>query len=110
MRLNKSVQEIYVEALENLGVKLVLESSSTHRIKGTVEASGEAGVSLLAKVASKFGVGFEKTEAIKEKDLKYDLNNLKFIADLLIESGQRLVVEDFHYLSLDNRKQFAYLS
>ena len=107
-RLNKSIQEIYVEALANLGVKLVLEHSSSNSIKGTLEASGESGTSLLAKVACKLGIGLEINETTKEKELKYDLNNLRFIADLIIESGKRLIIEDFHYLSLENRKQFAY--
>jgi len=107
-RLNKSIQEIYVEALANLGVKLELEHSSSNSIKGTLEASGEGGTSLLAKVACKLGIGLEKNETTKEKELKYDLNNLKFIADLIIESGKKLIIEDFHYLSLENRKQFAY--
>lgn len=107
-RLNKSIQEVYVEALANLGVKLELEHESTNSIKGTLEASGEVGSSLLAKVVSKLGIGLESGERTKERDLKYDLNNLKFIADLIIESGRKLVIEDFHYLSVENRKQFAY--
>ena len=86
-RLNKSIQEIYVEALANLGVKLELEHSKTNSIKGTLEASGEKGISLLTKVAAKVGISLERSESTKEKELKCDLNNLKFIADLIIESG-----------------------
>lgn len=107
-RLNKSIQEIYVEALANLGVKLILEHSTSSSIKGTLEASGEGGTSLLAKVAGKLGISLERGVSTKEQDLKCDLNNLKFIADLINESERKLVIEDFHYLSLENRKQFAY--
>lgn len=107
-RLNKSIQEIYVEALANLGVKLILEHSTSSSIKGTLEASGEGGTSLLAKVAGKLGINLERGVSTKEQDLKCDLNNLKFIADLINESERKLVIEDFHYLSLENRKQFAY--
>lgn len=107
-RLNKPIQEIYVEALANLGVKLVLEQSATNEIKGTIEASGEGGTSLLAKVAGKLEICFEKSETTRVKSLKYDLNNLKFIADLIIESGRKLVIEDFHYLSVESRRQLAF--
>jgi len=107
-RLGKKVQDIYVEALGNLGVKLALETAETNNIKGTIEASGEMGASLLYKVAVKLGIAAEISDSTKYRDLKCDLNNLRFIADLIIASGKRLVIEDFHYLSVENRKQFAY--
>ena len=107
-RLGKKVQDIYVEALSNLGVKLALETAETNNIKGIIEASGEMGASLLYKVAVKLGIAAEISDSTKYRDLKCDLNNLRFIADLIIASGKRLVIEDFHYLSVENRKQFAY--
>jgi hypothetical protein len=36
------------------------------------------------------------------------VHDLRFVADLLLESGRRLVVEDYHYLSDDERKKFAF--
>lgn len=107
-RLNKTIQDIYVEALANLGVKLIIESTTEGSINGTVEATGEMGTSILAKVTGRMGISASYKTSSTEKDLKYDLNNLKFIADIIIESGKRLVIEDFHYLSVENRKQFAY--
>lgn len=107
-RMNKSVEDIYVEALANLDVTLVLEQSETSGIKGTIEAAGEAGNSLLAKIKGKSGVEAEKNRTVTEKNLKYDLKNLKFIADIINASDQKLIIEDFHYLSVEARKQFAF--
>jgi len=37
-----------------------------------------------------------------------DINDLRFIADIIRESGRRLVIEDFHYLARDERSSFAF--
>ena len=37
-----------------------------------------------------------------------DINDLRFIADIIRESGRHLVIEDFHYLSLKERKAFSF--
>ena len=37
-----------------------------------------------------------------------DIHNLRFIAELIKESKRRVVIEDFHYLSIIQRKIFAF--
>jgi hypothetical protein len=44
----------------------------------------------------------------RTSDLRQDINDLNFVAELIKESGRRLVIEDFHYLSLDERTKFAF--
>lgn len=107
-RLGKSVHDIYIEALGNLGIKLIIENSRTSEIKGIVEASGEAGFELIAKVTGKTEIEANRSSTTTYRNLKCDLNNLKFFADLINESRKKLVIEDFHYLSLENRKQLAF--
>lgn len=95
-RLNESIQEVYAEALANLGGKS--ESGLLPNSRGTLEESRSSGTALLIK-------SIEIGEISKEKDTIRDLNTLRFIADLTIESGQKLVIENFHYLSTSNRKR-----
>ena len=38
----------------------------------------------------------------------HDINDLRYVAELIKESRRRLVVEDFHYLSVDERKKLAF--
>lgn len=107
-RLGKTVQDIYVEALANLGIVLEIEKSSSTKISGNLEATGEAGLKILTKVAGTFGIELEHTGEKTTRNLKCDLTNLKFITELIKESNTRLVVEDFHYLSIDERRKFSF--
>ena len=52
-------------------------------------------------------------EALREKStttkpVGHDVGDLRFIADILRAADRRLVVEDFHYLSVQERKTFAF--
>jgi hypothetical protein len=107
-RLGKTVNDLYVDALSQLEIRLELETKDSSSLKGKVSAMGEIGAKLLA--ALKIGVSFQgesKEELIKQK-VGHDINDLRFIADVLKQSGRRLVVEDFHYMSIDDRRKFAF--
>lgn len=107
-RLDKTVGDIYREALGALGIKLEISSSSENSLTGSVEASGEVGINLIAKVASKFGFSATDRHTQTNQSLRQDINNLDFIASIILESGRRLVVEDIHYLNHLERKRLAY--
>ncbi len=107
-RLNKTVQDIYIEALANLGVCLEIEQTQSTRINGNLNATGEAGLKIIAKVAAELGFTVEYSSKKSIKDLRCDLSNLRFIAELIKESGKKLVIEDFHYLSFDERRKLAF--
>lgn len=54
-----------------------------------------------------------KTEAgrghnTSEKPVGRDIDDLRFIADILKASERRLVVEDFHYMSVNDRRSFSF--
>ncbi|MDO4516471.1 MAG: hypothetical protein Q4C76_04965 [Bacillota bacterium] len=107
-RLGKCVEDIYVEALGNLGVSIEISHEKKNQIKGTLDASGELGIKILAKLSGTLGMQIEHSDTSSIKNLYFNLDNLKFIADTINASGRRLVIEDFHYLDLEQRKQLAF--
>lgn len=107
-RLNRSVADLYVDALSQLGIKLIIEESSKNTLKGSVEATQEVGSSIFAKLGFKQSVGGDSETSDKKKSVGQDINDLRYIADIIRVSGRRLVIEDFHYLSQAERKAFAF--
>ncbi|RPF28582.1 hypothetical protein [Georgenia muralis] len=107
-RLGKTVLDIYREALGELGIRLEVSSTEATSLTGTVEATAEAGVNLIAKIAAKWGFSGTATDSITTKSVRQDINDLGFIADLIRESGRTLVIEDFHYLSHAERTKLAF--
>lgn len=107
-RLGKTVLDIYREALGELGVRLEVSSTHESSLTGTVEATAEVGASLIAKIAAKWGLATTSKDATTSAPVSQDINDLSFIAALIRESGRRLVIEDFHYLSHDERTKLAF--
>jgi hypothetical protein len=107
-RLNKNVNDIYVDALSQLEITLTIEESSSTTFKGSVEANGTFGAGLLAKLGFKVSTGLESGDADKKARAGHDINDLRYIADIINASGRRLVVEDFHYMSVKERTAFAF--
>lgn len=107
-RFGKTTLDIYTDALSQLGIRLILEESSGSKLKGRIEAMSEFGAKLLAKVGFKASIEGEHTTDQKARPVGQDINDLKFIADAIINSEKRLIIEDFHYLSVAERKIFSY--
>lgn len=112
-RLGRGTIDIYIDALSQLDVKFTVIDKSSGKVEGRVEAKGEVGKGLIAKVLGlscslTAGAGASHSNE-KEKELVgHDINDLRFIAELIRESGRRLVVEDFHYLSIAERTNLAF--
>lgn len=107
-RYGKKVSDIYIDALSQLGIILTIEEAHSDSIKGKVEAQGEVGLNLIAKLRVKMGLETTIEDSKKGAKAGHDVNDLRFISDLIKESERRLVIEDFHYLNLEERKSFAY--
>lgn len=112
-RLDRGAHDIYIDALSQLGIKLVLDDTQSGKISGHVKAEASLGEGLIAKVlgaaaAAKIGVEGEKGSEVRTEPVGQDVSDLRFVADLLKASGRRLVIEDFHYLSVKERKKFAF--
>jgi hypothetical protein len=54
------------------------------------------------------GVGAKEEETATYEDVGKDITDLRFIAELLVASERRVVIEDFHYLSIEERTRFAF--
>ena len=85
-----------------------MESVSGSKLVGRVEASAEGGIRLLAKVGVKATGEAETAGSTTSKPVGQDITDLRFVADLIRASGQRLVIEDFHYLSVAERRAFSF--
>ncbi|NYG32061.1 hypothetical protein HZU83_19135 [Sphaerotilus montanus] len=107
-RLGTTNIDIYTSALSQLGVQLQVESTSKFGIKGTVEGQVAAGSELIGKVSGKLGLEATGELGSKGVPVGRNINDLQFIAQLVIESGKRLIIEDVHYLSIDQREILSY--
>lgn len=107
-RLGSTNIDIYTSALSQLGVQLLVESSSKFGIKGTVEGQFAAGNDLIGKVSGKLGLDAAGELAAKNVPIGRNINDLRFIAQLIIESGRHLIIEDVHYLSLEQREILSF--
>lgn len=107
-RLRNSSSDIFKATLSELDINLIVKTSGM--TSGNLEFSGKgaAGWSLIAKVeASLSGSGAFQKE-YKKTPVGKDENDLKFICSLIKESGRRVVIEDFHYLSNDAQREIAH--
>ncbi|MCR2819619.1 hypothetical protein NQ166_12370 [Microbacterium sp. zg.Y1090] len=107
-RLDKTAEDLYKEALGALGINLVIRETKGGNFAGHVESSVTLGQSLILKVAGKLGLSYTRSEELQLEPVSQDVNDLRFVAELLNESGRRLVIEDVHYLSHEERRRLAY--
>lgn len=107
-RLGYTMNDIYRDALAQLDVVLEFDKSTTRAIKGKVKGSAEAGWKLIAKASGEIEVAGELTEEKKAHRVGKDINDLNFIASIIKESGRTLVIEDFHYLTVEQQTQVAF--
>lgn len=107
-RLGFSILDVYRDALSQLGIQLKVEETSKGGFKGRVEATGSIGTDLLGKLGAKADIEAAKETSGKTVPVGQDVNDLRFIAQILIESGRRLVLEDMHYMTPEAREALAY--
>ena len=112
-RLGRSAIDIYIDALSQLEVRFVVSDKSTGKVEGRVEAKGTVGEALIAKVfglTGSFSTGgsASHTNETSKALVGHDINDLRYVAALIRKSDRRLVVEDFHYLTIDERKKLAF--
>jgi hypothetical protein len=106
-RLNKSVRDILVEAISNLGLSIQVEENKKSGVKFSVSAEGEIGIPLLSKLKTKLGFGITSETDLKRVPISNGIDDIRFFCEALNLSGRRLVIEDFHYLPPDQRRAFA---
>ncbi|CAA7619269.1 hypothetical protein [Magnetospirillum sp. UT-4] len=107
-RLSYTTLDIYRDALARLDICLEIEKTETSALKGKIAAVGEAGFKLIAKATGSVEVAGEYQAGVKEHAVGKDLGDLEFIASLIRASKRTLVIEDFHYLSTEEQRRFAF--
>jgi hypothetical protein len=107
-RLGKTVSDLYIDCLSQLQIRLEIDKQDSAALKGRVTAQGDIGIKILA--ALRLGIELEKvdSETIKDQPVGHDINDLRFISDIIKKSGRKLVIEDFHYMSFEERRKFAF--
>jgi hypothetical protein len=107
-RLGHTNVDVYTAALADLGIRLEVESTSKFGLKGSVEGQMSIGTDLIGKVAAKVAGEVNSEDTAKSTPVGKNASDLKFIAELIIASGRRLIIEDVHYLSIEQRTILAY--
>lgn len=107
-RHNKPFTDIYVDALSQLNIRIEIQKSETGAFKATLTATGEAGAYLLAKASVSSGIAKERGDFVQTKYVGHDISDLRFVAELIKKSERRLVIEDFHYMKIEDRRAFAF--
>lgn len=107
-RLQKPFVDIYVDALSQLEIMVNVKESRQGVFKANVSASGSFGVKLLAKLGMSGSIGYDQSSTSEKTPIGHDVNDLRFVAEVIKASGKRLVIEDFHYMSTEDRRGFAF--
>lgn len=107
-RHNMKLIDIYVDALSQLEIKFKIEETTENRIKGLVEATGDFGFALLCKLTGKVQLTGESVGIEKYQSVGKNIEDLRYIAEIIKLSERRLVIEDFHYMGSDEKIKFAY--
>lgn len=107
-RLGKTAADLLVEALGALDIQLTVSRKTAKNFTGTVEASGSAGKALIVAVSAKLGLTYSRVAETTLQPIKQSVQNLQYIAELILASKRRLVIEDVHYLSLEERRTLAF--
>jgi hypothetical protein len=107
-RLKKTVKDLYTDALSQLGLQLVKETTATNGFVARLQATGEIGSSILAKLSLNPSGEYKRDASQKSIPVGRDLDDLRFVSEIINASGRRLVIEDFHYLAPSERRAFAH--
>lgn len=106
-RLGFTSADIYNQALSEIGAKGTTSQREQINFSSGGELSAGVGLSIAkasTKIDARLNTQTEKTEYIYGKNIK----DLRYIAQEIVSSNRRLVIEDLHYLSSDERHVLAH--
>ena len=106
-----NTKEIWSTALRLMGARLPEQKSSsmTKSSSGEIVAAGGLNIGVITVGGSgSDSKTIESKEEISETSPSGYVQDLKFLAKNLHEQKKRLILEDFHYLSEEVRKQVAF--
>lgn len=107
-RLNKSVKDIYRDVFSQLGLSIAVEKVDGSSISSRLTAESDIGIGLIGKLKASLGIEAGHSENEKSIVIGRDLEDLRFISEVINASKRKLVIEDFHYLAPKERASFAF--
>jgi len=112
-RLDTASDSILIEALARLGVRAEIKCTAGNNLEGTLAFTGSGTIS--AGLLGKLGLSVTtsgkaaKSRQTESEPIGTTPANLSWVARILAASEKRLIVEDFHYVSEESRKSFAFI-
>lgn len=103
---------LFQQALGLLGIHAELTTTKTNTLQGSLDLSGNVELGkILAKARGEVSAGgeLERATARELKPVGQTSAELSWVARILEASERRLVLEDFHYLSEEQRTRFAFM-
>lgn len=108
-RIGMTIEDIYRQALSAIGVDFDVQRSSETNVSAELSGGGECKIPLIANAqANVSGTIAHNRGSGMPLDFSTSIQNLEFVTQSIIQSGKRLVVEDFHYLDLATRERLAF--
>jgi hypothetical protein len=106
-------EQILTEALGTLNIRAEIKRKDTGGYEGSLEIStkASAGVKILAALGltAKAAGKASRQKDVESEPVGHTPGDLNWVAKVLAASERRLVIEDFHYASEDNRREAAFL-
>ena len=108
-RIGMTKEDIYKQALFSLNIPFNVQRSSETNILAGMSGNAEGKIPFFAKAEIEASGSVSHSKGFNiPLDFSTSLHNLEFIANSIKESKKKLVIEDFHYLDLDARKELAF--
>lgn len=108
-RIGMTVEDIYRQALSSIGVQFDVQRSSETNVSAEISGGGTLKIPVVADAKADVCGAIEHNHGSGVSlDFTTSIQNLEFVANAIIHSGKRLVVEDFHYLDLRTREKLAF--
>jgi len=99
-RANSSLEQLYTEILRKLGVAVPVSFS-----KGkTLDVEGQGGLPNVAEIAG----SWESNLSTNYKSVGTGSDSLGYISEEIKKKNKRVIIEDFHYLSEEEKRSFAF--
>lgn len=107
-RIDTTVADIYRQILANLNISVEVSGTKSTGLTLRMKAGAEAGWKWLAKASGNIGADGEFKKETIIKTVGKDEFDFEFLSGIIGASERRVVIEDFHYLPLEQQRKLAH--
>ena len=107
-RLGMTIEDIYRTALSSIGVSFDTSTTKSTTTSGELDGQLELKVPVVVKTEVGGTFAFEGEKSTTADDYHRSISNLEFVAAAVKATNKRLIIEDFHYLSIPERRRMAH--